>query len=192
MYGLQQKEMGIWQCAFDTNNLLQLEKKFTVQDGLQSGIYLSIVNDKENNVWAGGYSGITSLKKTNTNFSITNFTSNDGFLSSNYQSIQLFCDSNDTIWVATSSGLTSFYAGSTGIHKKPILNLTAVSLPDTSKKINAFYKNEKTIAELPYNLNAIEFKFKAICLSDPEKINYSYRLMGLPDTSWIFFFHFFE
>jgi ligand-binding sensor domain-containing protein/putative methionine-R-sulfoxide reductase with GAF domain len=178
------KGAGIWQCYFDGHNLLRPKKVFTQKDGLQSDIYLSITIDNENNIWAGGYSAITSIKKNNKSYNITNYTSNDGFLSSNYQSLRIFCDTRDTIWVATSSGLTSFYAKNTGISRQLLLNFTNISLLDTSKKIDS-YKRNGAIPELPYFLNGIEFQFKAICLSNPQKINYSYRLMGLEDTAWL-------
>ena len=110
---LATKGDGIWECFFDADNLLRLKKIYTEKDGLQSNIGLSIAIDHENSVWAGGYSGITSIKEMIRHADITNYTSSDGFLSSNYQSLQLFCDNTDTIWAATSSGLTSFYAGNT-------------------------------------------------------------------------------
>ena len=84
---------GIWQCYFDTANNIALKKNFTENEGLQSDIYLSIAVDHENNLWAGSYSGITSIKNKNATFSISNFAAKDGFLSSNYQSLKLYCDS---------------------------------------------------------------------------------------------------
>ncbi|MEP6951228.1 MAG: histidine kinase [Ginsengibacter sp.] len=183
---LATKGDGICQCFFDAANLLQVKKIFTEKDGLQSNVCLSITIDHENGMWAGSYSGITSIRENGKNINITNFTSADGFLSSNYQALQLFCDNNDTIWVATSSGLTSFYAGNTGINRKLLLDFSDIFLLDTSKKITSYKKNDAgSVTELPYFLNGIEFHFKAICFSDPQKIRYSYRLLGLADTAWL-------
>ncbi len=176
---------GIWQCFFDADNLLRARKMFSTKDGLQSNVYLRIVFDKENNVWAGSYSGISLIRKANGNVSIKNYTSTDGFLSSNYQALQFFCDNSDTIWVATSAGLTSFYAADIKPDKKLLFNFSSVSLADTSKKIVSYATGDSVIsAVLPYFINGIDFKFKAICLSDSGKINYSYRLVGAPDSSW--------
>ena len=182
---LTTKGNGLWQCYFNIDNKLQLKKVFTEKEGLLSDIYLGITIDHENNIWAGSYSGVTSIKNNGKNFEIANYTSTDGFLSSNYQSLRIFCDNNDTVWVVTSSGLTSFYARNTFTNKKLLLNFADISLSDTSKKI-AFYKmDENAITTFPYFLNGIEFHFKGICLSDPQKIKYSYRLLGLEDTAWM-------
>ena len=183
---LATKDNGICECFFDDQNLLQLKKVFTDKDGLQSNIWLSIAIDRENNIWAGGYSGVTSIKGNDKDISITNYTAADGFLSSNYQALKLFCDNNDTVWVPTSSGFTSFNARNTGVNKKLQLSFVDIALLDTSKKIAAYIKDEAgSIAELPYFLNGIEFHFKAICFSDPQKIMYSYRLVGLEDSTWL-------
>ncbi len=177
---------GILQCFFDAHNSLQLRKIFTEKDGLQSNIYLSITTDHENNVWAGSYSGITSIEEGNDKkYSLTNYTSSDGFLSSNYQSLKLFCDGKDTVWAATSSGLTSFYAGNIILNKKLILDFTNILLLDTSKEISYYKKNQDSVIEFPYFLNDIEFQFKAISLSDPQKIVYSYRLISSEDSAWL-------
>ncbi len=177
---------GIWQCFFDAGNLLQLKKIYSNKDGLQSNIYLDIAVDHENNLWAGSYLGITSFRKKGSSYTINNYTSNDGFLSSNYQALKLYCDVNDTVWVTTSAGLSSFSTGFPNAESKILLNFTSVVLRDTSEKISRFIKNEnESIAELPYYLNGLEFRYKAICLSDPQKIKYTYRLLGSADTSWL-------
>ncbi len=176
---------GIWECFFDENNLLKIKRNISRDDGLLSNVYLKIVFDKENNLWAGSYSGISLLKRSKKNLIIENYTSADGFLSSNYQALELLCDDSDTIWVATSAGLTSFDARHIEPQKKLLFNIISVSLADTSARI-ASYATESGVpaVDLPYFLSSIDFKFKAISLSNPGKIKYSFRLAGLPDTSW--------
>jgi two-component system, LytTR family, sensor kinase len=183
---LATKGDGIWECYFGEDNELHLKQKFSVKVGLLSDIYLDITTDNENNIWAGSYSGITNINRNNENYFVTNYTSADGFLSNNYQSLKIFCSNKDTIWIATSSGLVSAYAGNAYINKKLILNFLNISLTDTSENITSYQKNGSlSIAELPYNLNDIEFRYKAISLTEPQKIRYSYRLLGLGDTSWL-------
>ena len=174
---------GIWQCVFDKNNQLKLRKKLSVKDGLQANIYLTLTIDNENDIWAGGYSGITSVRVLNGGFNITNYNAADGFLSNNYQSLKLFCDNSDTIWAIASAGLTTFYSGNIHLDRKLILNLTGVSLIDTAAKISSYNKNNEL--ELPSSQGDLEFRFKGICLSAPQKIVYSYRLIGLRDTAWL-------
>ena len=177
---------GIWECYFDKNNMLQLKQKFTVKVGLLSDIFLDITTDNENNIWAGSYSGITSIKRDNQNYFVTNYNSSDGFLSSNFESLKIFCDTRDTVWIATSSGLVSLYAGKAYMKRKLILNFSDISLIDSSEKITSYQKNKNgSVTHLPYYLNDIEFRYKAICLSDPQNVKYFIRLTGLPDTSWL-------
>ncbi|MEO7049875.1 MAG: histidine kinase [Ferruginibacter sp.] len=177
---------GIWECFFNADNMLALKKIYNQKNGLLSDIYLNLAIDNNNDIWAASYSGVTSFKKHNNKTNITNYTAANGFLSSNYQSIKIFCDQSDTVWVATSSGLSSFYTGNTKINEKVILNFTKIALTDTSKKISFYIKNESgAVTELPHFLNGIEFHFKAICLSDPQQIKYSYRLLGIEDSAWL-------
>ncbi len=177
---------GIWQCFFDKNNLLTVHKIITENDGLQTNIYASLAIDNENNVWSAGYGGITSIKENGSNFIISNFTSNDGFISSNYHSIRLFHAYDNTVWVTTSAGLTSFYAGHFKINKKLSLNFTDILLLDTALNISSVSKTGfHSGIELPHFTNGIEFHYKAVCLSDPVRIKYSYRMLGLKDTAWI-------
>ena len=177
---------GIWQCFFDDKNLLQVKRVLNEKDGLHSDIYLSLAIDNQNTVWAAGYRGISSIKADNGNFNIDNYTPDDGFLSSNFNSIKLFHDKNDTVWVATSSGLTSFYAGNATINKTLSLNITNILLLDTSYNSTSVFKREfYSGIELPHYLNGIEFQYKAICLSDARRIRYSYRMLGLKDTTWL-------
>lgn len=177
---------GIWQCFFDDKDLLQVKRIINEKDGLHSDIYLSLAIDNQNIVWAAGYGGISSIEIDDGNFNIDNYTSDDGFLSSNFNSIKLFHDKDDTVWVATSSGLTSFYAGNATINKTLSLNVTNILLLDTSYNSTSVFKKEfYSGIELPYYLNGIEFQYKAICLSDARHIRYSYRMLGLKDTTWL-------
>ena len=178
---------GIWQCFFDDKNLLRVTKIITDKDGLQSNIYLSIATDSQNNIWAAGYRGITSIKEKNDRLTIFNYTAVDGFLSSNYQSIKLFHDADDMMWIVTSAGLMSFNTANAAIHKTLSLSFTNIFLlGGISQESNSAKKNELYSGiELPYYLNGIEFQYKAICLSDSRRIRYSYRMLGLQDTTWI-------
>jgi ligand-binding sensor domain-containing protein len=176
---------GIWQCFFNADKLLKLKKIFTEKDGLVSNIWLSITIDHQNVAWGGGYAGISSIATGEKNTTITNYTSTDGFLSSNYQAIRLYCDNTDTIWVATSAGFTSFDARNPGINKNILLNFIDVALPGTSRKIGEFVNSDGLPPQLPYFLNSLDFHFKAFCFSDPQKITYDYRILGLRDTAWI-------
>jgi ligand-binding sensor domain-containing protein len=178
---------GIWQCFFDDKNLLRVKNIIKEKDGLQSDIYLSLAADSKNTIWAAGYGGITSIKQSRGGgFNIDNYTSADGFLSSNYQSVRLFHDNKDTIWAVTSAGLVSFDAGKTTIKKTLSLSITNIFLLGAPHKNTSALKKElQSGIELPYDINGIEFQFKAICLSDARRIRYSYRMLGLKDTAWL-------
>ncbi len=177
---------GLWQCFFDNKNLLQVKRIVSEKDGIQSDIYLSLAVDNQNAIWAAGYRGITSVKQSGAGLAIDNYASADGFLSSNYQSVRLFHDNKDTIWVVTSAGLASFDAENATINKTLSLSITNILLLGaTHKNTSALKKEVQSGIELPYDLNGVEFQFKAICLSDARRVRYSYRMIGLKDTAWL-------
>jgi len=177
---------GLWQCFFDDNNLLRVKRTLSEKNGMQSDIYLSLAVDNQNTIWVAGYRGITSVKQREAGFSIDNYTSDDGFLSSSYGLVRLFHDNNDTIWVVTSAELTSFHAGKADITRKLSLSVTNIFLLGNPHKGASVLKNGfQPGIKLPYDLNGVEFQYKAVCLSDARRIRYSYRMLGLKDTAWL-------
>lgn len=166
---------GIWRFALKADGSLQLKGKFTEKDGLHSNIYLNLVADHNNNIWAASYSGITRIKYISDNEPyIANYSQPDGYFSGGYQAIKLFQASNDTIWAATSTGLLRFNpADFPDAYATPGIVLRNVKLSGTSRKPPG---NGPLV--LPYDQRSVTFEFSGIYFSHPEALKYAYRLSG--------------
>lgn len=180
---LATKGNGIWQCYFDGKGSLQLKQKFGTEHGLNTNSYLNLQTDEQNNLWAVSYSGISKISFQQTHYYISNYTANDGFPDMNYQSARLIQDSNKTIWIITSDGLSSFQpADLEQADKKPLIILNALTTRDST-----YYSNYITSQSQPlilgYNENELSFHFSGIYFSNPSAVKYYYRLLG-DDTTW--------
>jgi len=177
---------GILQCAFNTKNKLEIIKQYTTDDGLNSLHYLTLLADKENNIWAGSSKGISVIGRTG-NFKgrVINFDESDGFIKPGYSYMRLHQARDSSIWAVTVFGITSFQPRLlspstvaplvyiTGI--RPIKNNQSVSPDSFIKRTD---KNEFIYAD-----NSLNFNFTALDYADQANIRYYYKLEGL-ETNW--------
>lgn len=171
---------GLLQCRYE-NERLVLQKQFDSHNGLPSDIVLSVLIDKNNNVWAGDYMSLSVLINPGGEERLINFNEKDGLLSSYYQTLKLEQQQNGTIWGLTSMGVFSFHPDSI------ILNGSPPILLIDSVLINGFPKNLSAASSvsLAYNHNSLQFHFTAVSLTDPSKVRYAYRISEL-DSSWTY------
>jgi ligand-binding sensor domain-containing protein len=79
---------GILQCVFNSKSTLEVVRQYSERDGLNTSHYLSLLADKENNIWAASPKGLTfigmqGIHKDN----IVNFDQWDGFTKPGYNSV---------------------------------------------------------------------------------------------------------
>ena len=96
-------------------------------------------------------------------------------------------DSENNIWVASSDRVVKFYPDRL---EKDTMNpvvyiekITATGSKPEYKSIIDLIPNFDTVLELPYFLRNFKFDFHAVHFRAPEKIKYSYRLLGY-DKNW--------
>lgn len=174
---------GIWQCYFDDKGLLQLKKKYGMEQGLNTNSYLHVLTDEHQDTWAISYSGVSKISIKNGSYFISNYTVADGFLDRNYQAAKLLQDKNRIIWAITSDGLASF--NPVDIEepgKKPLIVLNTVETRDSIYYTNYCLSGDQPL-RLSYNKNEISFGFSGIYFSNPPAVKYWYRLKGV-DTVW--------
>jgi two-component system, LytTR family, sensor kinase len=172
---------GILQCMFNKKNELEIVKQFTEDDGLNTLHYLTLLADKENNIWAGSSKGLTFIgQQGKQKGSILNFDESDGFIKAGYSYIRLYQDSYSNIWAATSLGFLSFKPGQLPLsNSAPVVYITQIR----EIKKNQIIKDSISNNQFSYANNSFNFSFTAIDYANQENIRYYYQLEGL-DTAW--------
>jgi len=171
---------GLLQCRYQNGHFILLQQ-YTVKKGTASDIALSVLVDKNDNVWWGDYMSITVLINPGSNEQLISFNEKDGLLSSYYQTLKLEQQQNGTIWALSSMGMVSFHPDSINQNKIPpvlVMDKVAVNARDSN------YANTSSSVFL-HNDNSLQFYFTAVCLTDASKIRYAYRLKGI-DSNWIY------
>ncbi len=171
---------GIIKCKITGEGKLELLQQFTNTDGLASDFFLSLELDDSGNVWVATYQGISVLKKSGEGYHIINYNAHDGLIDKAYQRLRLYKDSKGRMWGLSTMGLFSFEPEKMVAEKKVLE--TAITKAAFSG-IEVDLQDMDTPSYLPWNRNMLEVEFRAINLSNPSKIQYSWHLEGL-DEDW--------
>ncbi|HEY4800821.1 MAG TPA: histidine kinase, partial [Bacteroidia bacterium] len=101
----------------------------------------------------------------------------EGLRSLETNSNGIWRDHDGTIWFGTVNGLIHFDPYS--LHNNHSETKTSI------KNIRLFYRDTvlPDYSQLPYYLNTISFEFIGICMTNPEKVRYKFKLEGF-DKSW--------
>lgn len=171
---------GLLKCLLQ-NNKLVLQHQYDSRNGLLSNIALSVLADKNNNIWLGDYMSISVIVDPGGNEHLITYNEKDGLLSSYYQTLKLEQQENGRVWGLTSMGLFSIHPDSViNNNLPPLLQLNTVN---TKGSVLNFANDPSP--SFSYSSNSMEFHFTAISLTDPSKIRYAYRIKE-SDTSWIY------
>lgn len=156
-------------------------KLISEKEGLSSELVyaIGITNDK-NYLWAGTNQGVNRIDLKKLQYSlidILKYGKNDGFSGVESNSHGIFEDADSSIWFGTVNGLIKYspkeFITNDNLSK---INITNIKLAYTDTLLESG-------SELPYSLNNISFYFDGICLTDPEKVLYSYKLENY-DKAW--------
>lgn len=171
---------GLLQCGY-ANGKLVLQKQYDSHSGLPSDIALSVLADKNGNIWVGDFMSLSVLIDPGKDEQLITFNEKDGLLSSYYQTLKLEQQRNGTVWGLTSMGMVSFHPDSIAFNTlAPVLLINAVTINDYEDKFSA-----SSAQQFSYRHNSLQFNYTAVSLTDPTKIRYAYRLKEL-DSSWIY------
>ncbi|MBN8782310.1 MAG: hypothetical protein ABS85_13255 [Sphingobacteriales bacterium SCN 48-20] len=182
---------GILCCSYE-NGVIRFRKSLLPADGLASSIYLRLLRDNDQRVWAVNNRGITRLTPDGPDRCIIdNYGVMQGFQDKPFHGVRLLQDSHQRIWVATSSGVSYFHPAAVSTqYTVPVPVITGIT---TGSNGDTLIPNTIEVdrtgelpdhLQLPYSSNSITFHFLSVHLSDARRIRYRYRLMGT-DTSWI-------
>lgn len=171
---------GLLQCRFE-NEKLVLYKQYNSHNGLPSDNALAVLADKNDNIWCGDYMSFSLFVHPGPAEQLITFNEKDGLLSSYYQTLKLVQQQNGTIWGLTSMGMVSFHPDSIGLNElEPVVMLNNVSVIGSAINLS----NQQSVL-FPYDQNSLQFQYTAICLTDPSKVRYAYRIKEL-DSNWTF------
>jgi len=178
---------GLLQCMFNRKNELELLEVFTARNELRSDIFLALLVDDDDNIWAASYDGLTRLSHQGNSkrYLVTFYNAEDGYINKDYQHISLLQDKTGTIWAASSNGLVNFNITNETNTAQIQLYITGVQSADSS-----FYLGNGMDSALKGKLNFnarnnnLSINYTAVHLSNPEDVHYLYRLSGI-DSVWI-------
>ncbi|MFI5133254.1 MAG: two-component regulator propeller domain-containing protein [Chitinophagales bacterium] len=194
--------LGAGLCKFDGKAFTY----FTEKQGLSFNDVWSLKEDSTGQFWAGTDKGLSLLiphKDSTTGskkiYSIYNFGLQDGLKATDFNLHSVCIDNNNRIWWGTGKALitrdlkTSFQPS--GPHSLSLqhieINGQFCDFRNLSDSINKKISFSNTVPffnypedlKLAYDQNHLTFHFSAIDWSVPDKIKYSYRLIGL-ETKW--------
>lgn len=154
---------------------------FTEEDGLSSNTVYFIIFDDDKNLWIGTNKGIDNLdldfyKKT-LQKKFKHYGKEEGFVGIECNTNAVLKDRSGDLWFGTIKGAIKYTNQKDNlnvIETKTIISHIRIFLKDTLLQQNAV---------LPYDQNHISFEFTGICLTNPNKVRYSYVLENF-DKDW--------
>lgn len=159
-------------------------KKISDADGLNSDLIYSLeFSEGNNSLWIGTNQGINklNLKKylSEGKVEISSFGKLEGFAGVECNSNGIWEDKDGTLWFGTVNGLIK--------HQPSKFKRNGIENPTLIQNIKVL--NEDTALEenvlLPSDHNTISFYYRGICLTNPEKVLYQKKLIGLDeDKEW--------
>lgn len=170
------------------NPELDTFKWYNKFNGLTEENVCGIIECKEGNIWVTGNSGISKINVTDNN--ITNYTSNDGLLSNDFNINATFKDSKGQLYFGNYKGVDYFDPKKIQTNK----NLTSIYLTDFklfNKKVTPTQVKsplKKVISEtdsisLTNKQSVFTIEYSGINYTRPEKNEYAYYLEGY-EKSW--------
>ena len=162
---------GIYSVKNDT-----VVQQYGVSNGLSSSICKVIEIENDSTLWLGTNKGLNMLTFSNNKLNVDVFNSANGLISDDVNAIEL---QGDTVWVATSGGLS--YFNKNNISKSltpPPVYLTKIQVNNSDTTLLDHY-------DLGFSQNSLNLKFIGLAYQLPEKVSYKYKLENI-QNDWIY------
>lgn len=185
---------GMYYGAYpDLNEGIELDQ-LTVEQKLTSNHVFSILH-QNNKLWVGHEKGldVVSLQADST-WDITNYGIESGFFGLQNNRNASYIDNNNNLWFGTVNGLFCLKDEFARVFSEGSMTQNFITNVDVNgEKINwnnSIYStgtlgkfNVPEHLELPYDMNSLQIDFIGINYVAPEKIKYTWRLVGF-NTNW--------
>lgn len=154
---------------------VRIIRKFTSEDGLNSGIISALITSDNDDVFIGTPNGL--LEYNSKEDRIFSYGEKEGFVGIEVRHNAVFKNYNGNIWFGTSAGMTMLEPSRLHINSKPLrtnVSRVRVELVDQDLYIPL---------NLDYTQNSILIDYKGICITNAAKVRYKVKLEGA-DHHW--------
>ena len=138
-------------------------------DSTKSGVeYNSFFLDRDDIVWVASSTGLFKVEKGEKQFKVSHIGASEGFINKELNAVKIV---NDTIWLATSEGITYFPKMTFNDTVAPIFYIDSILFNGSNIQDASLVKSISTTNKLSVFLTSISFK-------DKEDLQFHYKLEG--------------
>lgn len=170
-------------------NDLHLVQSYTIKEGMPSNLVLGITEDDEGFIWSTTKSGLSRLNPTTGN--VKNYNIHDGLQGMEFQSKSIYETHDGRIVIGGINGFNLFHPSDISnasdkvapVFTKFRLNNKIVSVGDSINNRVLLFNSISEISdiELKYYETYIGIEFVALHYENPERVQYSYKMIGLDE-----------
>ncbi len=181
-------DLGLHKLASD----LSMIQSYSIKEGLPNNLILGISEDNEGFIWCTTKYGLSRLNPETNEFK--NFNVHDGLQGLEFQSKSIDKTNDGRILIGGINGFNLFDPAEINFVEgkvKPVftkfrLNNQVVNVGDTVNNRVLLYSSisNTTELELKYNESYISIEYVALHYENPERLQYSYKMIGL-DNDYI-------
>lgn len=149
-------------------------RAYGAAQGLRSSNPYFVQCDSAGRVWAGTNRGLDCFDPA-TNRTVS-YGAKEGFVGQETNQNAVLLDRGGQLWVGTVNGL---------MHYNPARALPNRMAPQTLLTgLRVTFRDTALVPGLtvPYRRNNVAFDYAGVCLTNPDKVRYQYRLVGFDDT----------
>ncbi|RPE00005.1 response regulator [Aureibaculum marinum] len=177
---------GAGLCKYDKIN--DTFEWFNNTTGLHEENVAAIIEDSNNYLWISGNSGITKINLKDVKF--TNYTSNDGLLSNDFNFGSVLKDKEGMLYFGNYKGVDYFNPEQIETNKRvpslylrefKLFNKKVIAREKGSPLTNVILKTDSI--SLTHKQSVFTIEYSGISYTRPEKNNYAYYLEGY-ESSW--------
>ena len=182
-------------CRFNGNSFTY----YTQKEGLSNNLVWSLFADPAGHIWAGTENGLNRLIPAENGIKIIKYGRQDGLKASDFNLHSVIMTGNNSIWWGTGKNVVMKDLDSLSLFQK--INTPRLSQIEINEKLYDFrhfpdslrhkikyssvapFTGQPDQLSLSHDQNHLRFYFSAIDWAAPDKILYSFRLMGI-DKEW--------
>jgi ligand-binding sensor domain-containing protein/serine phosphatase RsbU (regulator of sigma subunit) len=171
-------------------------EKIDQNNGLAANKVYLIINDNNNNLWVGTTKGIDKINldvyHSNNKIDIKHYGKDDGLKGVECNRNATFKDHDGNLWFGTIKGATVYNPRFDKVNRKEALTrITGLRLffQNADADLEKYSQTIDSISHLPVNLvlpydkNHVTFDFIGVCITNPNKVKYQFKLEGA-DADW--------